>query len=124
MAHFAQINENNIIINVLVVNNQDIENLPFPESEPVGVAFLKKLLGENTNWVQTSYNGNFRVRYTGVGYTYDAGRDAFIPPKPYDSWILNNDTLLWDPPIPQPTDGKKYAWFEPNKEWIELNDNS
>jgi hypothetical protein len=121
MSHFAQINENNIVINVLVVDNENIENLPFPNSEPVGVSFLKNLFGQNTNWVQTSYNNNFRIRYAGIGYTYDVEKDAFISPKPYNSWILNNETLLWEPPVSQPTDGKKYTWFEPNKEWVELN---
>ena len=123
MAHFAQIDIDNIVKQVLFIENSVLDNLSFPESEPVGVAFLKNLLGEHTNWVQTSYNNNFRVRYAGIGYKYDVEKDAFILPKPYESWVLNIDTLLWEAPIPYPIDGKRYAWFELNQEWIQLNDN-
>lgn len=81
MAHFAQI-ENNAVTQVIVVNNEVLENKEFPESEPIGIAFCKSLFGEDTNWIQTSYNGNFRGRFAGVGMTYDPIKDEFVAPKP------------------------------------------
>lgn len=123
MAHFAQLNEHNIVLQVIVVNNETLENLPFPESEPIGVAFCQSLLGADTIWKQTSYNNNFRVRYAGIGYIYDVTLDAFIPPKPYPSWLLNTTTCNWDPPIPYPNDGKRYTWDETTESWVLLNEN-
>ena len=120
MAHFAELDENNVVKQVIVVNNEVIQNLPFPESEPIGAAFCQNLLGGN--WVQTSYNNSFRKNFAGIDYTYDAGRDAFIPPQPYPSWSLNAD-LNWQPPVPYPTDGKIYRWDEPTVSWIEVVNN-
>ena len=80
MAHFAQINSDNIVQQVIVVNNEVLENKEFPKSEPIGIAFCKSLFGENTNWVQTSYNNNFRKIYAGIGYTYDPVKDEFVIP--------------------------------------------
>ena len=80
MAHFAQLDENNVVLNVIVVNNDAIQDLPFPESEPVGVAFCQSLFGEDTNWKQTSYNGNFRGVFAGIGCTYNPESDLFVPP--------------------------------------------
>lgn len=80
MAHFAQLDENNVVINVIVVNNDVIQNLPFPESEPIGVAFCQSLYGADTVWKQTSYNNNFRKYYAGIGFWYDPELDAFIRP--------------------------------------------
>lgn len=121
MAHFARINSTtNIVIEVNVVNNDDIQNLPFPESESVGIQFLVPWFQEGTYWKQTSYNSSFRKNYAGIGYTYDRNRDAFIPPKPYASWVLNEDTCLWDSPVPYPTDGKMYQWNEDQQNWIEV----
>ena len=117
MAHFAKLDDNNIVLDVNVVNNDTVENLPFPESEPVGVAFLTEWSGGYSNWKQTSYNANFRVNYAAIGYTYDATLDAFIPPKPYPSWLLNTQICQWDPPIPYPNDGKKYTWNETTQSW-------
>jgi hypothetical protein len=77
------------------------------------------LVGDEFLWVQTSYNGNFRKNYAGVGFTYDKTRDAFIPPQPYPSWTLNEDTCLWDAPTPHPDDGKVYSWDESTLSWIE-----
>jgi hypothetical protein len=97
MAHFAELDETNIVKQVIVVNNEVIENKDFPQSESIGIAFCKSIFGEDTNWVQTSYNGNFRVRYAGIEMTYDSARDAFIAPKPSEgSYVLNEETLSWD----------------------------
>ena len=120
MAHFAKLNSNNIIENVLVLNNAELNGFEFPESEALGVVFFKNLLGEDTNWVQTSYNGRFRKNYAGIGFTYDAQRDAFIPPQPFASWVLNEDTCGWEAPTPMPTDNKKYSWNEEQLAWVEI----
>ena len=119
MAHFAQLDDSNIVLQVIVVGNDDINNLPFPESESVGLQFLINWSGGYTNWKQTSYNNNFRKNYAGVGYTYDEQRDAFIPPKPYTSWVLNEEICQWKPPVPNPMDGKHYMWNESTVSWIE-----
>lgn len=118
MAHFAQLNSSNTVINVIVVSNETINNLPFPESEPVGQAFCQELYGVDTQWRQTSYNANFRKNYAGQGYVYDDTLDAFIPPKPYPSWLLNTNTCQWEPPVPYPTDGHMYQWDEDTQSWI------
>jgi len=123
MAHFTKINELGLVIEVIVVNNESIENLPFPESEPVGVAFCKSLYGENTNWAQTSYNASFRYHYAGIGFTFDPTAQpngAFIPPQPYPSWSLNVNTYVWQPPVPLPDDGNLYRWDEATKSWVLL----
>ena len=120
MAHFAKLDDQNIVMEVIVVNNETLNNLPFPESEPVGIAFLTDWSGGYTNWKQTSYNANFRKNYAGIGYTYDSVLDAFISPKPYPSWLLNTETCLWQAPIPYPTDGKQYYWNEETQQWVEF----
>ena len=117
MAHFAQLNTQDIVIDVIVVNNNVINNLPFPESEPIGVEFCKSLYGADTIWKQTSYNGNFRKNYAGIGYTYDVAIDAFVPPQPYPSWTLNTQTAQWEAPVPYPTDGGVYYWDEATLSW-------
>jgi hypothetical protein len=101
MAHFAELDTNNVVLRVIVVGNNMILNADGQESETVGVAFCHSLFGSDTIWVQTSYNGNFRKNYAGIGYTYDSVRNAFIPPKPEgDEWVLNEDTCQWyDPAI-------------------------
>lgn len=118
MAHFAQLDDNNVVTQVIVVANEELlfEGV---ENETQGVIFCRSLFGNDTKWVQTSYNGNIRKRYAGIGYTYDADKDAFIAPQPYPSWVLDAD-LNWQAPVAMPEDGKAYAWFEPNQEWIEL----
>jgi hypothetical protein len=98
MAHFAALDENNIVTQVIVVANEDTSDVNGNEVEEIGVAFCKKLLGADTNWKQTSYNNNFRVRYAGIGYSYNAELDAFIAPKPYASWTLDADTADWVSP--------------------------
>jgi hypothetical protein len=120
MAHFAKLDENNIVLQVIVIGNNDINNLPFPESEPVGITFCKFLFGSDTRWAQTSYNANFRYNYAGIGYTFDpvaASNGAFIPPKPYTSWSLNMITFQWESPVPYPNDGQSYYWDEETQSW-------
>jgi len=130
MAHFAKL-ENNIVIAVHSVVNEVIKDSNGVEQEAIGIEFLKKLHNEpNAIWKQTSYNGNIRKNYAGIGYTYDETRDAFIPIKPFDSWILNESTCNWESPIPYPitnTQNKvnkfgnqindSYNWNEENNSW-------
>ena len=117
MAHFAQLDQNNVVIQVIVVNNEDLLDDNDVEQESLGVTFLQGLLGSDTTWKQTSYNGNMRKNYAGVGYTYDSTRDAFIPPQPYASWTLNETTCLWEAPVAYPTDGEEYFWNEATLSW-------
>ena len=118
MAHFAQLNEENIVTQVIVVANQDTADQDGVENEAIGVAFCTNLLGGT--WKQTSYIGNIRKNYAGIGYKYDADLDAFISPKPYPSWILNNNTAKWEAPTVYPADGKIYNWNELTKSWVEV----
>jgi len=122
MAHFAKLDENNNVLAVHVVNN-DVITVDGVESEQAGIDFLTDLHG-HASWKQTSYNGTIRKNYAGIGYTYDAGRDAFIAPQPWASWTLNETTCQWESPVPYPTvdpgNPKRYGWFEPNQEWIEI----
>ena len=111
MAHFAKLGVGNIVEQVIVVSNDIATN------EQAGVDFINKLYNTRDVWKQTSYNGNIRKNYAGIGYTYDQTRDAFIPPKPYNSWILNEDTCLWEAPVAYPTDGKYYIWNEETQSW-------
>ena len=122
MAHFAQLDKSNIVLQVIVVNNETIDNLPFPESEPVGIAFCQSLFGDDTIWVQTSYNASFRYNYAWVGYTFDDVTQAFIPPKPYPSWLLNTTIYQWEAPVPYPDDGKMYYWDEATLSWVLVPD--
>ena len=117
MAHFAEIDANGVVQRVIVVANKDTADADGNEVESIGVAFCQNLLGGN--WKQTSYNANIRKNYAGIGYTYDAGLDAFVPPQPYPSWVLNNETAQWVAPVPMPTDGKMYAWDEATQAWVE-----
>lgn len=116
MAHFAKLDSNNIVIKVHKVANHVILKSDGTESELKGKQFLNSLHG-TAKWVQTSYNGSFRKNFAGVGYTYDATRDAFIRPKPYPSYVLNETTCKWEAPIPHPTDGSFCEWDEENQEW-------
>lgn len=117
MAHFAQL-ENNVVKQVIVVSNQDILDEQGQESEQKGIDFCSNLLGGT--WKQTSYNAKIRKNYAGIGYTYDEGRDAFIPPKPFNSWLLDEDTCQWKAPVDYPTDGKRYTWNEETTSWDEV----
>lgn len=123
MAHFAQLDENSTVINVIVVDNGVLRDLPFPESEPLGVAFCQSLLGANTIWKQTSYNRNFRKNYAGIGMIYDPALDAFrVKEPPFSSWVFNTEICRWRPPVERPTDGKFYFWDEPTVSWVEATD--
>jgi hypothetical protein len=115
MAHFAKI-ENGIVSNVIVINNETLEDLDFPESEPLGKEFITSL-GLEGDWKQTSYNGNFRGNYARTGDIYDETKDAFIAPKPFESWLLDEDIYQWYPPSPMPqvediSNGDYYVWNE------------
>ena len=119
MAHFAQLDSNNVVTQVIVVSNDDITDSNGNEVESIGVAFCQKLLGADTNWKQTSYNNNMRTRYAGIGYSYNSELDAFIPPQPYTSWTLNSTSKDWEAPITEPTltdeqtaAGSYYRWDE------------
>ena len=99
MAHFAQLDENNVVTQVIVVSNDDTSDSNGNETESIGVAFCQKLLGADTNWKQTSYNGNMRVRYAGIGYSYNSSLDAFVLPQPHASWTLDSGTADWVSPL-------------------------
>ena len=120
MAHFAELDVNNIVLRVLVVHNDVITDDSGHEQEQLGVDFLASLYGGGW-WKQTSYNNSFRKNYAGNGYTYDKVRDAFIAPQPFDSWSLNEDTCRWDAPTPYPDDGKVYEWNEDATSWDEVD---
>ena len=117
MAHFAELNQNNEVLRVVVVDNRDTSDASGVEREHIGQAHLEKILGGV--WRQTSYNATMRKNYAGVGYTYDSQRDAFVPPKPFASWILNETTCQWQAPVTMPQDGKMYAWNEQTTSWQE-----
>ena len=120
MAHFAQLDDNNFVLQVIVVHNNELLDENGNESETVGITFCKSILGEATRWKQTSYNGKTRKNYAGIGYAYDSQRDAFIPPQPFASWTLNEETCLWNAPTEMPTDEKIYRWDEPTLAWVEV----
>jgi hypothetical protein len=115
MAHFARIDENNVVTQVVVVANKDTADADGVEKEHIGAAFLEKLLGGT--WKQTSFSGKTRKNYAGVGYTYREDIDAFVPPKPYPSWVLDADAQ-WQAPVPMPDDGKMYSWDEDTQSWV------
>lgn len=119
MAHFVKLDENNVVAEVIVVNNEVITDENGNEVEQLGIDFCKQLFGENTEWIQASYNGTFRKRYPAFGDTYDKELDAFITPKPYPSWILNSEICDWEAPIPKPEapEGKIAVWSESTLSW-------
>lgn len=119
MAHFAELDANNVVLRVIVVNNKDTSDANGVEKEYIGAAFCERLFGGT--WKQTSYNGNFRKNYAGIGFTYDATRDAFVPPKPQEgTWVFNEDTCQWERPLPMPKDGKTYNWDEATQSWVKI----
>lgn len=128
MANFAQLDDNNMVVNVIVIDNKDI-TVNGIENEARGIAYCQYLI-PGTKWKQTSYNTYagkhaydgtpFRKNYAGIGYTYDPERDAFIPPKPYPSWKLVESTCQWEPPIEYRSDGKTYSWDENLLDWVEV----
>lgn len=118
MAHFAEIDQFGKVKRVIVVDNKDTADALGVEKEHIGAAFCEKLFGGV--WKQTSYNGNFRKNYAGIGYDWDEARNAFVPPKPFASWVLDENTCQWKAPIPMPTDGKVYSWNEGTQAWDEV----
>ena len=118
MAHFAEIGLDNEVMQVIVVHNNELLDENGVEQESKGADFCRSLFGGV--WKQTSYNGNFRKNFAGTGFTYDSERDAFIPPKPYASWLLNEDTCTWKAPVDMPTDDKRYQWDEDSLSWVEI----
>jgi hypothetical protein len=114
MAHYAQIDANNVVTQVVVIDNKDTADASGVEKEHIGAAFCERLFGGT--WKQTSYNGNIRKNYAGIGYTYRADIDAFVAPKPFASWILNADAQ-WEAPVAMPTDGQMYTWDEATTSW-------
>ena len=111
MAHFAKLGVGNIVEQVIVISN-DIAT-----TEQSGVDFINQLYNTRDVWKQTSYNGNIRKNYAGIGFQYDQTRDAFIAPKPYNSWILNENTCKWEAPVAKPQDTNKYSWNESTLTW-------
>lgn len=115
--YFAQLDTLHVVTSVLVVESADVEDKPFPDSEPLGVAYLNRVLGPGS-FVQTSHEGTYRRRFAGPGMAFDFGRDAFIQPQPYPSWWLD-DNCDWQPPTPKPDDPTKHwVWDETLQEWI------
>ena len=114
MAHFAEIDSNNVVLRVIVIDNKDTSDANGIEKEYIGAAFCERLFGGT--WKQTSYNGNKRKNYAGVGYTYNADIDAFVPPQPYPSWTLDANAQ-WQAPVTMPSDGKMYSWDEATISW-------
>ena len=138
MAHFANIDENNVVTRVIVVSNEDCGNYEFPESDIEGQNFIKNVLKLDGRWLQTSYNMSggihwdyetkepsgkqgFRKNYAGIGFIYDENLDAFIPQKPFNSWILNIENGFWYCPVLYPMDGQKYGWDENTLSWVIIN---
>ena len=121
MAHFAKLDSNNVVEQVIVVNNAVLLDSEGNESEQLGIDFCKSLYGQDTTWIQTSYNGNIRARYAGVGMTYDSANNVFITEQPFPSWTLNETTWEWDCPVPYPTveEGStdSYTWNEDAQSW-------
>ena len=138
MAYFAKLNSENIVEIVISINNAVITDNNGAEQEQLGVDFINQLYKTNDVWKKTSYNTrggkyfnsdntlgdqskSFRKNYAGIGMIYDSQRDAFIPPKPFNSWILNEQTCLWDAPVARPQDGQIYNWNEQTLSWDLLN---
>jgi len=121
MAYFAKLGTGNIVEKVISINNSVIKDNNEVEQEQLGVDFINKLYNTRDVWKQTSYNNNIRKNYAGIGYQYDQTRDAFIPPKPFNSWILNETTCLWNAPVAMPTieleDNQYYSWNESIINW-------
>jgi hypothetical protein len=117
MAYFAKLGTGNIVEQVISINNSVITDSNGVEQEKLGVDFINKLYNTRDVWKQTSYNNNIRKNYAGIGYTYDQTRDAFIAPKPFNSWVLNEDTCLWNAPVAMPINDNRYTWNESTLTW-------
>ena len=117
MAHFVRL-ENNVVVQGIVVSDKDTADEHGVEKEDIGIAFCSNLLGGT--WKQTSYNARIRKNYAGIGYTYDETLDAFVPPKPFNSWLLDEAKAQWKAPVDMPSDAsmdKRYTWNEETKSW-------
>jgi hypothetical protein len=119
MAHFALI-KNNIVQQVVVIDDASLINTEGNEQEALGVIACQTLFGADGTWMQTSYNGNIRKNFAGIGYTYDLARNAFIALQPYASWVLNETTCRWEAPTPYPDDGNAYTWDESTTSWVKV----
>jgi hypothetical protein len=119
MAYFAQLDQDNNVMQVVAITNADIDYLPFPESDPVGVALCQNLFGADTVWKQTSYNNNFRRKYASIGGFYYPPLDVFVDPRPYPSWSFQSSDATWQAPIPMPSVPANYfaIWNEQYLEW-------
>ena len=117
MAHFAKLDQSNIVEQVIVVHNNELLDENGNESEQKGIDFCQSLFGADTKWAQTSYNGNIRKNYAGIGSYFDEARDAFIYPKPFDSWVLDEQTCRWEAPVEHPEDDGIYTWNESTLAW-------
>ena len=122
MAHYARVNNENIITFVTPIPNEMITDINGVEHEDWAFKHLYETIPDSLGdrWVQTSYNNNFRVRYVGLGYSWNQELNAFIPPKPYESWSLNEETCLWEAPVAYPTDGEVYDWDEDLGDWVKI----
>lgn len=122
MAHFAQLDQNNVVLQVIVLKDSDTVDSTGNESEKIGVDFCSSLFGGR--WVQTSYNATFRKNYAGIGFIFDENLNAFIPPKPFESWVLNEEECQWHSPVMPPEDGMPYLWNEQSLSWIQSTKNT
>lgn len=122
MAHFAELNDNDVVLRVIVVNNAVITTPQGQEDENLGIAFCQSLYGPTTNWVQTSFNGRRRKQYAGIGYQYQRQQDRFISPQPFPSWSVDA-AGDWKAPVQMPNDGKRYKWDEVSGAWVEVSSN-
>lgn len=122
MAHFAKLDADNKVIHVSVVDNSVITDDNGVENEQLGIEYLTNVHGYS-KWKQTSYHGNIRKQYAGIGYSYDPERDAFIPPQPFSNWLLDEETLNWVPPVPKPTDKSvDWVWDNEDGKWKDALD--
>lgn len=122
MAHYARVDSNNVVTYVTPIPNEMITDENGVEHEEWGLEHLYKTIPDSVGnrWIQTSYNNNFRKKFAGIGYTYDEKLDAFISPKPYPSWIFNDEIIDWEAPVPLPDQDKDYFWNEDLKKWLGL----
>ena len=120
MAHFAELDNDDKVIRVIVVDNDKLFDSNNHENEEIGIAYCKSLYGESTKWVQTSFNKTFRKNFAQTNDLFDEENDAFIAPQPYPSWILNNATFVWEAPVSKPNFDKYYKWNEENLSWDEV----
>lgn len=118
MAHFAQLDNDKTVINVIVIHNNELLDESGVEKEQKGIDFCKSLYGSDTTWVQTSYNNSFRKKFAGIGFSYDVDRDVFISPKPFPSWTFDENILDWQSPVPKPDDHPYYIWDEDSQSWM------